>query len=179
MTEAVQRITDIDGVTLIEVIDDEEEDEPAAPQEKPEDLNFGELPMKYLDKIRELCEKNNIQLILMKAPSLAPRWYDEQEEQVQEYVKKYDLPYINFYDLIDTLGIDYETDTYDGGLHMNLSGADKISEYLGELLRNEYGIDDHRSDKEISEVYEKKVEFYESMKAEQEAQIKKYGHVLD
>ena len=32
------------------------------------------------------------------------------------------------------IGIDYNTDIYDAGLHMNLSGAEKLSVWLGRLL---------------------------------------------
>lgn len=139
---------------------------------------FGDYPMEYLDKMRKLCEENNIQLILMKAPSAAPQWYSTDEEQVVEYADKYGLPYINFYTLIDQLEIDYETDTYDGGLHMNLSGADKISEYLGSVLTEEYGIKDHRQDEEIAEVYKEKVKrYYEEIDTQQE-QLEQYGKVL-
>jgi hypothetical protein len=138
---------------------------------------FGELPMKYLDKIRELCSQNNIQLILMKAPSLSPIWYDYQNQQVEEYAEEYDLTYINFYDLIDEIGIDYETDTYDGGLHMNLSGADKISKYLGRILTSQYEIEDKRNDDEISKVYEEKYQFYLDMIKAQEKELETYGEI--
>lgn len=86
--------------------------------------------MQYLDKMTALCKRNNIQLVLIKAPSLAPQWYDSEDAQVVEYAKKNKLPYINFYELLKETGIDYETDTYDGGLHMNLSGAEKLSNIL-------------------------------------------------
>ena len=127
--------------------------------------------------MRELCEKNGIQLILMKAPSLSPVWYDSENEQILDYAKRYNLPYINFYDLLEETGIDYETDTYDGGLHMNLSGADKVSQYLGNVLTTQYGIEDHRSDAEISKVYDRKYQFYEDMIAAQQKELDQYGEI--
>ena len=144
-----------------------------------EDKTFGDMPMEYLDRIRKLCEEKGIQLILMKAPSLAPQWYEEENQQVVDYAKKYDLPYINFYELLDEVKIDYETDTYDGGLHMNLSGADKLSEYMGNLLTKEYGIKDHRQEEEIASVYNKKYDYFEEMKQKQLDDLEKYGEVRD
>lgn len=138
---------------------------------------FGSLPMEYLDKIRLLCESRGIQLILMKAPSLAPEWYDSDNQQVVDYAQKYDLPYINFYELLEETKIDYETDTYDGGLHMNLSGADKLSEYLGGVLTGEYQLPDHRGDPVYDEVYREKLEFYEDMKKQQQREIEQYGEI--
>lgn len=138
---------------------------------------FGSLPMSYLDKMRMLCEENGIRLILVKAPSLAPQWYESDNEQVTAYAEKYKLPYINFYELLEETGIDFETDTYDGGLHMNLNGADKLSEYLGGLLREQYGIPDRRNDPVLSAVYAEKTSFYEEMKREQQEELKKYGEI--
>ena len=114
----------------------------------------------------------------MKAPSISPEWYDSYNKQVVKYAKKNGLPYINFYELIDTIKIDYEKDTYDGGLHMNLYGANKLSDYLGEWLVEKYALKDYRNDKKISQIYDEKIRFYEDMKKEQQNEIKKYGKVV-
>lgn len=156
-------------------VEEDEEDSllPAAEEGKP----FGSLPMEYLDRMRLLCEEKGIQLILMKAPSLAPVWYDSDNQQVVDYAEKYQLPYINFYELLEETGLDYEKDTYDGGLHMNLSGADKLSEYLGELLQETYHVADHRGEENYDKVYEKKLQFYENMKKEQQEELERYGEI--
>ena len=44
------------------------------------DYRFGENAWDYLDRITALCRDNDIQLILVKAPSLYPYWYDQWEE---------------------------------------------------------------------------------------------------
>jgi hypothetical protein len=113
----------------------------------------------------------------MKAPSLSPQWHEQEEAQVVSYAEKYNLDYINFYDLIDEISIDYETDTYDGGLHMNLSGADKMSEYLGAWLRDNCGTADHRSDASLAAVYEEKYQFYEEMKLAEQKELDTFGEI--
>lgn len=135
------------------------------------DYSFGEYAWKYLDMMRQLCEENGIQLVLIKAPSLYPYWYPEYDEQVVEYANEYGLPYINFIELADEIGIDYTTDTYDAGLHMNLSGAIKLSDYLGKVLVEEYNVPDRRNDKEISQIWEQNLIEYE---AEIDRQIEYY-----
>ena len=135
------------------------------------DYSFGENAWKYLDMMRQLCEENGIQLVLIKAPSLYPYWYPEYDEQVVEYANEYGLPYINFIELADEIGIDYTTDTYDAGLHMNLSGAIKLSDYLGKVLVEEYNVPDRRNDKEISQIWEQNLIEYE---AEIDRQIEYY-----
>lgn len=121
---------------------------------------FADYPMQYLDKMRELCEERGILLIFVKAPSLFPHWYAEWEEQVDAYAAKYDIPYYNFLELVDETGIDYNTDTYDGGLHMNLSGAEKLSDYLGAELVQVYGVPDHRGDAEYEAVWQDLMQDY-------------------
>ena len=136
------------------------------------DYSFGDNAWKYLDMMRELCEEKGITLVLIKAPSLYPHWYDEWEEQVEEYANKYELMYINFLEVQDETGIDYNTDTYDAGLHMNLSGAEKLSHYLGRILSEELGVADRRDEKEWESIWQEKIAFYESEKS---AQYEFYG----
>lgn len=136
------------------------------------DYRFGDNAYSYLDKMRELCEREGIELILIKAPSLYPYWYDEWEEQIEEYADRYGLRYINFLELTEETGVDFTTDTYDGGLHMNLSGAEKITRYLGEVLSTEYGIPDRRNEAELSARWEEKLKAYEAEKERQYAELK-------
>lgn len=135
------------------------------------DYNFGENAYAYLDKMTKLCEENKIRLILVKAPSLYPYWYDEWEAQMEEYAAAHNLEYINFLELVDETGLDFSTDTYDAGLHMNLSGAEKITRYLGKVL-SESGVPDRRGEEQLSKVWEGKLAAYEQ---EIEAQYEKYG----
>ena len=51
--------------------------------------------MEWLDKILELCKKHDIKLILVKAPSVYPYWYDEYDEQIISYASRNDLLYVN------------------------------------------------------------------------------------
>lgn len=146
-------------------------------EDKPSDMKLGSNAMGYLDRIRKLCDREGIRLLLVKAPSVSPVWYDEWEEQVQAYADKYHLDYVNFLKDADKVGIDWKTDTYDKGLHMNLSGAEKCGAYLGKYLSENYKLKDMRSDKKISADWEAKVKFYEAKKKSQEDELAKYGEL--
>lgn len=122
---------------------------------------FGDNAYSYLDKMAGLCRENDIRLVLVKAPSLYPYWYDEWEEQVETYAEENDLLYINFLELIEETGLDFSQDTYDGGLHLNLSGAEKITKYLGKVLQEEYALPDRRNEAELSAAWEEKIFSYE------------------
>ncbi len=96
---------------------------------------FNKENMEWLDKILELCKKHNIKLILVKAPSVYPYWYTEYDEQIISYASKNDILYFNLLDKASEMGINYSTDTYDGGLHLNLAGSIKNSKYFGRILK--------------------------------------------
>ena len=99
--------------------------------------------MEYLDKMKELCEENGAELILIKAPtnSWAYFWYDEWDEQIREYADASGLTYYNFIPETEKIGIDYSTDTYDEGVHLNVYGAEKMTDYFGRILKQDHGLD--------------------------------------
>lgn len=137
---------------------------------------FSDICYEYLDKIRLLCEEKGVELILIKAPSLYPHWYDEWDQQMEDYAAQYDLTYINFLDYIDEIGLDFSTDTYDQGLHLNLSGAEKLSDYFGQILRDA-GVPDRRDDAELSAVWAEKSEAYHAQAEAQYAELAEKGYL--
>lgn len=128
---------------------------------------FGENAYAYLDKMAELCEEKGVQLILIKAPSLYPYWYDQWETQMEEYAEEHDLLYVNFLECTEEIGLDYQTDTYDAGLHLNLSGAEKLSAYFGQIIMSETEVTDRRGEAELARKWEEKLSAYEQEKQRQ------------
>ena len=141
------------------------------------DYTYSDIDWEYLDKIRDCCKEHGITLILIKSASCYPYWFDEWDQQIKEYAEKNDLTYVNFLEHADETGIDYTTDTYDAGLHLNLSGAEKSSAWFGKILQQQPGITDRRGDAELDAKWQEKIEFYESMKASQEKQLEETGAV--
>lgn len=134
-----------------------------------ESLSDPELPAlcwDYLDRMRELCERKGIQLILVKAPTdfWAYHWYDEWEEQIEAYAKEQELPYYNFIPLAGEIGIDWSTDTYDEGAHLNVYGAEKLTSYFGKILSEEFQIPDRRGDEALAAVWNEKKNCYDAEK---------------
>ena len=122
--------------------------------------NFSKENYKYLDMMRELCAEKDIKFVLMKAPSLYPYWPEEYENNIVNYASKYKIDYYNLKLIADEINIDYQVDTYDGGLHLNLTGATKLSKYLSKLLKEKYNLNDYRNDSKIKEIYNKKLKLY-------------------
>ncbi len=141
------------------------------------DYQFGENSYDYLDRMTKLCKDNSIELILIKSPSTYPYWYEEWDQQIVDYAAQNDLSYFNFLDLATEIGIDYSMDTYDSGLHLNLSGAEKLTLYFGKMLSEDYGLADHREDSKFQEIWEDKTEFYSVMKDDQLEELAEYGYL--
>ena len=138
---------------------------------------FSDITYHYLDLMVKLCRENGVELMLMKAPSLYPHWYDEWDQQMVEYAKEHNLKYINFIELIDEMGIDFDTDTHDAGLHLNLAGAEKLSMHLGEILKSNYNLVDRRADRALSDIWARKKEIYDNMRESQYRELEEYGYL--
>lgn len=141
------------------------------------DYRFKERPLYFLDRIEKLCRKEGITLVLFKAPSLYPYWYEQWDRQVRDYAQKKGLLYLNTLAQKDSIGLDYEKDTYDMGLHLNLSGTEKLTRYLGEQLKKHVKLPDRRQDQALTAVWKKKVNFYNQMEKDQYKELEKYGYL--
>ena len=143
-----------------------------------EDYTLGTNAMEYLQRIVDLCKKNDIQLILIKAPTMYPHWYEEWDAQVVEFAQKNEVSYINLIPLQNEIGLDMSQDTYDAGLHLNTQGAEKMAKYFGEYLVENYELTDYRDNKLYAKEWSKKVEFYNDMKKQQQDELEKYGRLV-
>lgn len=176
-----------------EADDQDDGDEPEETKEAGEEkapLNFveaasasdveplGENAMFYLDRIRELCKEKGIKLLLVKAPSVSPVWYDVWEKQITDYADQYGIDYINYLKLVDEIGINFAEDTYDEGLHMNYAGAIKCANHLGNYLVRHYGLKDLRSDQELSAIWKDKADFQQELIKKQQTELEEYGMII-
>ena len=126
------------------------------------DYTLPESAMTYLDMMRELCEKKGTELILVKAPTNTWGfwWYDEWDAQIVEYADKNDITYYNFIKCKDEIGIDFSTDTYDEGMHLNVYGAEKLTEYFGEILKNEHGLGGSDRSQDVIDRWQANIDAY-------------------
>lgn len=100
----------------------------------------------YLRKIIELCAEKNISLVLVKTPcgrsfseSLVPY-----VNSVALIAEEYGIPFINY--LVDPNTIDLAPEDFANVKHVNMRGARKVSEHLGQYIKANYELEDHRGD---------------------------------
>lgn len=108
---------------------------------------YDEIPeqnLPYVKKIIKLCKENNVKLVLVSLPT-QKAWQYQKHNTTEKIAKENDLEFIDL-NLVDT-GINWETDTKDNGAHLNYLGAKKVSDYIGNYLKETNLIIDHRNDK--------------------------------
>ena len=88
---------------------------------------------KYTQMIADLCKEKNIQLVFYTAPSPVNSCMG-MSRAVTAYAKELGVPYYDLNLKTAELGINWQTDTYDKGDHLNASGAVKVSQYLSRQL---------------------------------------------
>ncbi len=142
------------------------------------DYTLGKNAMSYLQKMVDLCKKEGIELVLIKAPTEYPHWYEQWDEQVVEFAKENDVTYINYIPLQEEIGLDMSQDTYDAGLHLNTQGAEKMSAYFGKWLVENYDLTDYRDNEEYTAIWQEKIDFYNDMKEQQYYELETYGELI-
>lgn len=124
---------------------------------------------KYIQKILEICNQNEIKLVLLKIPE-PTYWSVEKSASVYKYAEEINVQYIDLnYD--ENINIDWDKDTQDEGNHLNIYGAEKVGKYIATYLKNNYNLDDHRND----EKYQKWNDELENYKKQKEI-VKERGH---
>lgn len=112
--------------------------------QKTKDVEISDKVKKYLDGIVKLCKDNNVELIFTELPS-ATSWNLSKSEVISKYAKENNIKFIDL-NKEEIEGFDWKTDTCDGGDHLNVFGAEKVTRYLGKYLTSNYQFINHKSD---------------------------------
>ena len=149
----------VEGTNEVLTVDD-------VPALSGKESDFSQTSLDYLDKMHKLCKDNDIELILVKAPtnSWNVYWYEEYEEQVEHYASTNGLKYYNLKECEDAIGIDWSVDTHDKGFHLNVYGAEKATEYFGKILSDECKIPNRKNDSKLSDLWSERTESYYNRK---------------
>lgn len=111
-----------------------------------DNLYYDTIAEDYLERMIALCKEKNITLLLINTG------YDCDDESkyfadsVYEIAERHNLQYIDF---TKEKIINFKTDLHTTGhnTHVNFSGAQKFTSFLGEVLSGQYQLTDYRNDK--------------------------------
>lgn len=93
----------------------------------------------YLNRILQLCEENEIKLILVKTPSTAGNV--GKYNFLNQYAAEHNVQYIDFNEksLYMEIGYDFQIDNRDND-HLNIWGGKKVTDYIGRVLVDQYAV---------------------------------------
>ena len=93
----------------------------------------------YLGMIKRLCDEHGSQLLLVSIPS-PKNWSCSKHQGVKQYAQKNSIPFLDLNEAAASgeLLLDWQQDSYDHGDHLNLSGAEKVTDYLGNYLEEHF-----------------------------------------
>jgi len=105
----------------------------------------------YFNKLISLCKKNDISIFLLGVPC-ATSWDYAKHNAVSSLCAKKGLVFLDLNTEVknSTFSFDWNTDSRDGGNHLNYYGAKKVSQYLADYFKQNYQLPDHRNDKSFS-----------------------------
>ena len=108
--------------------------------------NAAEIPLVnrlLVEQIQQLCEANGAKLLLLSTPSTV-NWNYQRHNGIQALAEDLDLEYIDLNTMPQDVPIDWSTDTYDRGDHLNHSGCMKVTEFLSKYLEGTRMFSDRR-----------------------------------
>ena len=101
---------------------------------------------KHLKEIKAYCDKNNSKLILYNSPAPA-NWNYDKHNGIEKLAKSLEIEYIDLNLKVDELKINWKKDSQETrGEHLNYTGAIKVTNYIGNYLKNNHELPDHRQD---------------------------------
>ena len=111
------------------------------------------IPSKNINHVRNiqaLCQKHGAKLILVSVPSTV-NWDRMRHNSVAAMAESLGITYLDLNLMPEEVPIDWETDTMDRGDHMNITGARKVSVFLGKWLAETGLFEDKRSQEAYSQ----------------------------
>lgn len=96
----------------------------------------------YFRKMIEECQSRGIEVLLIYIPFPADESTHMEANAIEDIAEEYHINYVNFLDM-DI--VNYKTDCNDVS-HLNISGARKITTYLGKYIKEHYEIEDKRGE---------------------------------
>lgn len=132
----------------------------------------------YLQKLAELCREQQVELLFVNLPvDFGARhgvMGDMKKMQmyynaVSDFAAENRIGYWNYMNHIEDVELDPKKD-YDGGYHLNIWGAEKLTDFMGRYITENYSLYDRRTDKEYDFIRADYL-LYEQYKEEQKMML--------
>ena len=111
------------------------------------------IPKEQEENLRALLvylQEKDLNALFIVSPMVLDEDMQKKFNYMENIIASYGYDYLNLNNYYDELGIDFAMDYYDGGSHVNASGSEKCTAFLGNYLTEHYELTDKRSDEKYS-----------------------------
>ncbi|MDO4499727.1 MAG: hypothetical protein Q4B60_00465 [Erysipelotrichaceae bacterium] len=142
------------------------------------DVELDEEDLTALNNIYNLCNENNIEILLYMMPMDGLDVENQSYRyKVWQWAEERNIKYLDFVDLAEKL--DYKMRIHNDGAHSLINGSSYISDYLSEYVANEYKFNNHNNDDFLNTLYNKYVNMYSYKVFKSEPVFSKYKNRLE
>lgn len=93
----------------------------------------------------DYLKEHDMQALFLVSPVvMEDESYMAKFNYMEPIIRGYGYDFINMNKMFDELDVNFASDFYDGGAHMNALGAEKCSAYLGQYISEHYQLEDKR-----------------------------------
>lgn len=160
------------------VFNTEEIEPPASADMEFNPGNLTEENEKWLNDLYNLSIEYNFELCLFVAPYNTDAAKQEQIDAAAMFASERSIAFIDFNKMNSETGIDYKTDYIDDN-HLNALGAEKLSRYLGNFLKDTYGLSDKRGQSGYEQWDEDLAYFYHLEKINKMENAETFDELID
>ena len=114
-------------------------------------------------EIKKICDEHGAKLVFFGAPNVFT-WSADRYNAVAYLAMELEVPYYELNFMREEVAIDWNTDAFDNGEHLNVWGAQKVTAFLGKYLDGLGLFEDKRTNKEYEAWNEAQKVFFESIK---------------
>lgn len=107
--------------------------------ESDDDTILSEKSKTYIDAIEDKAKELDKKVLLIFTPYKPRKDQIVEQKQIGEYCKKQGYDYLDMNLYVDDIGLDFSTDLYNGK-HTNVAGSQKVTTYLAEYMKQQYGL---------------------------------------
>ena len=113
----------------------------------------------WLEKLYQLSEEEDFELVLFVAPTMIDVEHQKQVNGAKEFAETRGVVFFDFNRMTTDVGLDYSRDFIDQ-THLNGYGAEKLSRYFGTYFEENYQLDDHRGEESYYQ-WEQSYQYFE------------------
>lgn len=117
-----------------------------------QDYELDKLDLKALSEMKELCDKNNIELMFYHVPMAMSQEDQNAKESLWDWADKNNVKYLDFFD--DNYHQNFNIMVHGDTHHNNILGASYVSDQLSKFIQNNYDLSvNHSINQELNSLY--------------------------